>query len=81
MAVRLNRNHSESCLARIKTSQLLNRLQNHGLGKAEMRKTEIQAAIFLVERTLARAVAPQDLNVHGDITVEVVRFADKAPGK
>lgn len=76
MAARLNRNHSESCLKRIKASQLLNRIQNHGLGKEEMTKTQLQAACFLVERILARAVAPQDVNLKGNVTVELVRFTD-----
>jgi hypothetical protein len=80
MATRLNRNHSESCLKRIRTSQLINRVQNHALGKEEMTKTEITAACFLIERTLAKAVAPQDLNLKGNVTVQVVRFSDSSSG-
>jgi hypothetical protein len=76
MATRLNRNHTESCLSRIKASQLLNRIQDHGLGKLEMTKTQLQAACWTLERILARAVAPQDLNLRGDLKVEIVRFSD-----
>lgn len=80
MAERLNRNHSESCIKRIKASQLLNRIQNHGLGLEDMTKTQLQAACFLVERILARAVAPQDVNLKANVTVQVVRFSDSSPG-
>jgi hypothetical protein len=79
MAARLNLRHTESCLKRIKTSQLLNRIQNHGLGETEMTLTQLKAACFLVERTLARAVAPQDLNVTGNLQIEIVRFTDSTP--
>lgn len=82
MATRLNRNHSELVIRRIKTSQLVNRLQDNALGKIEpLSRSQVASATFLIERTLAKAVMPQDINLKGDITVEVVRFADKAPGK
>lgn len=79
MAARLNRNHTENCLSRIKASQLLNRVQDHGLGKVDMTKTQLQAACWTLERLLARAVAPQDINLAGNLTVEIVRFSDTSP--
>ena len=86
MAARLNRNHSESVLKRIKTSQLVNRLQDHALGTLrgppteehpegkliEMSKAQVSAAVFLIERTLAKAEAPKNLNLTGGITVQIV---------
>lgn len=91
MAARLNRNHSEQVLERIQLSNLVTRLQKNALRQLRnpndpkeilsMTDSEIRAATFLIERKLAKAVAPQDINLQGSIIVEVVRFADKAPGK
>ncbi len=72
MATRLNRNHSESCLKRIQTSQLINRLQDHALGKIELSGEQVRSACFLIERTLARAEAPKQLDIHGDLRMTVV---------
>jgi hypothetical protein len=68
MAARLNRNHSELVLKRIKTSQLVNRLQDNAFGKIELTEGQIQCAKFLIERTVAKAVMPQDLNINGNLT-------------
>jgi len=55
MAARLNPRHSELVLKRIKTSQLINRLQDNALGEFEMDPVAAANARFLVERTLAKA--------------------------
>jgi hypothetical protein len=82
MAIRLNRNHSELVLKRIKTSQLVNRLQDHTFGTLtgppteeypkgrpiQMTDSQVRSACFLIERTLAKAVLPQDLNINGNLT-------------
>lgn len=68
MAARLNRNHSELVLKRIKTSQLVNRLQDNAFGKISLDEGQIACAKFLIERTLAKAVNPLDLNVQGNLT-------------
>lgn len=74
MAARLNKRHTESVLQRIKTSQLVNRLQDHGFGKIDLTRTQVDSIKFLVERTLAKAEAPKDLNLNfaGCIEVEFV---------
>lgn len=92
MAARLNRNHSESVLKRIKTSQLVNRLQSHALGTLrgpssadhpegqviEMSKAQVSAAVFLIERTLAKAEAPKIVNLNGTLTLtELIAQASK----
>jgi hypothetical protein len=69
MAARLNRNHSELVLKRIQTSQLVNRLQDNAFGKIELTDGQIVCAKFLIERTLAKAMAPVDMNLHGNVTV------------
>ena len=79
MAARLNRNHSELVLKRIQTSQLVNRLQDNAMGKITLTDGQIRSAVFLIERTLAKAVAPQDVNLKGNVTVQVVRFSDSSP--
>ncbi len=70
--VRLNPRNTDAVLAKIKTIQLTNRLQNHALGKLKkpMEDSQVRAASFLIERLLARAAAPLDLNVNGTIIVE-----------
>jgi hypothetical protein len=69
MAVRLNRNHSELCIARIRTSQLINRLQNHALKDQPLTPSQVDSAKFLIERTLARAPTRTDVNLSGNMTV------------
>lgn len=78
MAARLNRLDTERVLQRIKTTQLIRRVQNHALGtltndvtKEPMQLTDSQlkASIFLIERTIARAEAPKDVNLSGTITL------------
>lgn len=88
MAARLNRNHSEQVLERIQLSNLVTRLQKNSLRQLRnpnnpeeiitMTEGEIRSATFLIERKLARAVAPQDLNLKGSVTVLVQRFTDQA---
>jgi hypothetical protein len=72
MAARLNPRHSELVLKRIKTSQLINRLQDNAMGEFEMDPTAAANARFLIERTLAKAEAPKDLNVTGNLNMTVV---------
>lgn len=90
MAARLNRLDTERVLARIKLSQLTNRLQDNALGllkspntgePVSMNDGQIQSAKFLLERMLARAVAPQDLNLHGDLSLTVVTGVPDKPIK
>lgn len=87
MAVRLNLKHSEQVLERIKLSQLLNRLQQNGLGtlkspKGEpysLSRSEVTSITWLLERKLARAEAPRELKVSGELTlVELIKQASSA---
>ena len=63
MAARLNPRHSELVLRRIKTSQLINRLQSNALGEVDMDATAAANARFLIERTLAKAEATKDIHL------------------
>lgn len=61
MAARLRAKHQEEIKAKIQTSQLINRLQNHIDGQIEMSSTQVDAAKFLINKTLSNAPS---LNEH-----------------
>jgi hypothetical protein len=52
MAARLNPQHDEATRQKIKTSQLVNRLQDFILGEAKMEKSQVTAALGLLKKTL-----------------------------
>lgn len=52
MAARLRKLHQEDVRAKIKTSQLINRLENHALGDLELSTTQIKAIEVLIRKTL-----------------------------
>jgi hypothetical protein len=64
MAARLNPRHQDMVRAKIKTTQLINRLQNHVDGKVELTPTQAQTAQFLIGMSLSKP--PQDQNVTHD---------------
>ncbi len=74
MAARLNRHHSEQVLERIRLSNLVTRLQKNALRQLKnpnapselvsMTDGEIRSAIFLIERKLAKAESPKDINLN-----------------
>lgn len=49
----IGRRQSELARSKIQTTKLIQRLQNHALGKEEMAQTEITAAQFLLRQNLA----------------------------
>ena len=83
MAARLNRNHSEQVIQRIRTSQLVNRLQDHVFGTLKgppsqshpdgaplaLTDSQVRSACFLIERTLAKAESPKTVNLNGTLTL------------
>ena len=53
MAARIRRiMHDDNTRAKIKTSQIMNRLTNHILGELELSSTQIAAAKILLSKTL-----------------------------
>ena len=52
MAARIRPQHQDECRARIKVSQLLNRLQDHGLGEIELDMARIKSIEILLRKTL-----------------------------
>ena len=55
MAARLNARHQESVKAKIQASQLVNFLQNHALKENPASPTQIDAAKYLLNKTLSNA--------------------------
>lgn len=52
MAARLRCDHQEEARKKIQTSQLINRLQDHALNGTEIKKTQITAALGLLNKVL-----------------------------
>lgn len=58
---------------------ILNRVQDHIQGKIGLSQSQVTAALGLLKKTISDAPTDVNTNVTGDVTVEIVRFADKAP--
>ena len=52
MAARITRQHDEMTRRKIQTSQLINRLNNHAVGKCDMTNTQVRAAEVLLKKVL-----------------------------
>lgn len=73
MAARLNRRYSDEIRAKIQTSQLINRLQKHIDGELELSSTQIDAAKFLINKTLSNAPTQIEQSIEGEIMFGEVR--------
>lgn len=67
--------HDERTKEKIQTTQLINRLQNHALGKVEMTPTQVRAAEILLKKTTP------DLSSAENKTEVVHRYVARMPGK
>lgn len=74
MAARNDRMHSERVRARIQLSQLVTRLQKNALGQLAMSDGERDSAKFLIARAMPPPPEQKDLNVNGQITVNIKRY-------
>lgn len=52
MAERMRKTHQDDVRAKIQTSQLINRLTDHALGKVELSPTQVRAIEILIRKTL-----------------------------
>lgn len=52
MAERMRKTHQDDVRAKIKTSQLVNRLTDHALGLVELTATQVRAIEVLIRKTL-----------------------------
>ena len=59
MAARLRKFHSDEVRAKIQTSQLVNRLTDHALGKLELSTTQVRAIEVLLKKTIPDLSAVQ----------------------
>ena len=70
MAARVNKiRHDEETRAKIKTSQLVNRLTGHVLGTVEMVPSQVTAALGLLKKTLPDLTAVEH---SGEVTKNYV---------
>ena len=63
MAARLNPRHQEMVREKIRASQLVNRLEDHAFGDAEMSATQVSAALGLLKKCVPDL---QAMEVSGD---------------
>lgn len=77
MAARVNKiKHDEETRLKIKTSQLLNRLQDHGLGLVDMTSTQVRAIEIALRKVLPDLTSVESKN---ETTVRyVARLPEKA---
>jgi hypothetical protein len=68
MAARLTKRVKDNHRDSIKTSMLLNRLQNHVLGKLELSNSQVRAAAYLINQAIG--AAPQTIEHSGTVTLE-----------
>lgn len=52
MPIRKKLNHDDRTRAKIRTSQLINRLTDHVLGKVDLSASQVTAALGLIRKTL-----------------------------
>lgn len=59
MAARLRKFHSDEVRAKIQSSQLINRLTDHALGKLELSPTQVRSIEILLKKTIPDLSAVQ----------------------
>lgn len=77
MAARLNPKHDEATRQKIQTSQLVNRLQDHVNGVAELSQTQVRAAEILLKKTLPDLSATE---MSGELAVPLVTNIPRGNG-
>ena len=78
MAARLRATHQADVRRKIQASQIINRLQDYFQGKVELTQGQIQSAKILLDKSVSNAPTELSGVDGGPLTVEIVRFADKA---
>jgi hypothetical protein len=67
--------HDDETRAKIQTSQIINRLQNHVLGKIDLKPTQVASALGLLKKTIP------DLSASENKTEVVHRYVARLPHK
>lgn len=73
MPARHRLNHNESCREKIRTSQLLNRLQDHAFGRIDLNPCQIKSIEILLKKTLPDLVAVEG---HLHVTHDAEQLSD-----
>jgi hypothetical protein len=77
MAARTNKiRHDDETRAKIRTSQLINRLENHVFDKSDMKTTQVTAALGLLKKTLPD-LAVTELTGKDGGPLEILEMTDK----
>lgn len=76
MAARLRKNHQDEIRAKIKTSQLINRLENHIFGDVELSASQVRGIEILLSKTLPNLQATE---ITGDVENPVVHTIKLVP--
>ena len=71
---------NEKTREKIRTTQIVNRLVNHALGKNKMSQTQVQAATVLLRKTLPD-LSMQEIQQSIDLKVEEVKINFIRPKK
>jgi hypothetical protein len=79
MAARLRPRHQEDIKKKIQVANIITRLQKHINGEVEMSSTQVTSAKILLDKSLSNAPTELSGVDGGPLTVEIVRFAGKAP--
>lgn len=72
MAARLRKTHQDEVRTKIQTSQILNRVQDHVLGKIELTATQLRGAEILLKKTLPDLTQVQGAGEDGEHVHKVV---------
>jgi hypothetical protein len=67
--------HDDETRAKIQTSQIINRLQDHVLGKIDLKPTQVASALGLLKKTIP------DLSASENKTEVVHRYVARLPNK
>jgi len=71
--VRLDPKHQARTRAKIQTSQIINRLTDHVLGKVEMKPSQVTAALGLLKKSLPDLTAADNRSL---VRHEIVNLSD-----
>ena len=71
MAARLNPRHQEMIREKIRASQLVNRLEDHVLGDADMSNTQVQAALGLLKKCVPD-LKQSDVDIQGSVDCRLI---------
>lgn len=81
MAARLRKLHSDEVRQKIQTSQLINRLTDHAIGKVELSPTQVRSIEILLKKSIPdlSAVSLEGAGENGEHLHKIVREFSDSP--